>query len=56
MISKYGLQVFDKKTGSGRSVNEKLAQELNKPEIKNFKRMTVYGRFKDNIWVADLAE
>ena len=37
-ISKYG-----KKTGSGVSVNEQLAEEF-------------YAGFKDNIWVADLAE
>ena len=24
--------------------------------IKNFKRRKVYPRFKDNLWVADLAE
>ena len=29
---------FDKKTGLGASVNEKLAQELRKPVIKQFKR------------------
>ena len=31
-------KIFDKKTGSGASVNEQLAEELNKPVIKNFKR------------------
>ena len=44
---------FDKKTGSGVSVNEQLSQELHKPEIKKFKRIKVYG---DNIWAVDLAE
>ena len=47
---------FDKKTGSGVSVNEQLAEELYKPVIKKFKRRKVYARFKDNIWAADLAE
>ena len=48
---------FDKKkTGSGASVNEKLAEELHKPLIKNLKQKRVYARFKDNIWAADLAE
>ena len=47
---------FDKKTGSGISVNEQLAEELHKPVIKKFKRRKVYARFKDNIWAADLAE
>ena len=37
-------------------VNEKLAEELHKPVIKNFKRRKVYTRFKDYNWVADLAE
>ena len=45
-----------KKTGSGISINEQLAQELHKPVIKKFKRRNVYARFKDNIWAADLAE
>ena len=52
MIYKY----FDKKTWLGESTNEELAQELHKPVIKKFKRRKVYARFKDNIWVADLAE
>ena len=47
---------FDKKTGSGIIVNEQLAEELNKPVIKNFTRIKVYASFKDNIWAADLAE
>ena len=47
---------FDKKTGSGISVNEQLAKELHRPPIKKFKRRKVYARFKDNIWAADLAE
>ena len=46
---------FDKKTGSGASVNEGLAQELHKPKIKKFERWRVYARFKDNISTADLA-
>ena len=49
-------KVFDKKTGSGVSVNEQLAEKLDKPVIKIFKRRKVYARFKDNIWAADLAE
>ena len=47
---------FDKKTGLGASVNEKLAQELRKPVIKQFKRKKVYTRFIDNIWAADLSK
>ena len=45
---------FDKKTGSGLSVNEQLAEELHKPVIKKFKRSQVHARYKDNIWAADL--
>ena len=36
--------------------NERLAKELRKPIIKNFKKRKVYSAFKDNIWVADLAD
>ena len=36
--------------------NEKLAEELNKPIIRKFKKGTVYSRFKDNIWCGDLAD
>ena len=34
----------------------KLAKELQKPIIRNFKKRTVYLGFKDNIWGADLAD
>ena len=47
---------FDKKTGSGISVNQQQTKELHKPVIKKLKRRKVYARFKDNIWAADLAE
>ena len=47
---------FDRKTGSGVSVNRQLAEELHKPVIEKFKRRTVYARLKDNVWAADLAE
>ena len=33
-----------------------LAQELQKPVITKFKKRKIYVRFRDNIWVADLAE
>ena len=36
---------FDKKTGSGASVNEELAEELFEPVIMKFKRRKVYARF-----------
>ena len=38
------------------SVTGHLAEELHKIVIKKFERRKVYARFKDNIWVADLAE
>ena len=52
---------FDKKSnGSGGNIslefNEQFAEELHKPIIKNFKNVTVFSRFKDNIWGADLAD
>ena len=40
---------FDKKIGSGVSVNEVIAQELHKPVIKTFKWKKRYARFKDNM-------
>ena len=42
--------------GAKANVNEELAPELHKPEIKKLKRKKVYARFKDNIWATDLAE
>ena len=50
----YGF--YDKKIGSGMSVNEQVVEELQKTVIKNFKRRKVHARFKDNIWARDLAE
>ena len=56
-------KLFDKKSaGSGVNMhtnNERpldLAEELHKPIIRKFKKRTVYSRFKDNIWGADLAD
>ena len=51
---------FDKKTaGSGvKSIlqNEQLAEELHKPIIRKVKKRKVCSAFKDNFWVADLAD
>ena len=51
-------KIFNERTkGSGINnkgnllVNSQLAEELNKPIMKNFKRRKVYSSFKDNIWV-----
>ena len=49
-------KIFDQKTGPGMSVNEQLAEELHKPVTKYIKRRKFYAIFKDNIWVAYLAE
>ena len=54
---------FDEKSASGSDIanneikqNLKLAEELHKPIVRNFKKRTIYSRFKDNIWGADLAD
>ena len=47
-------------TGSGVNIevkhNDQLAEELDKPFIRNLKKRTVYSGFRDNIWGADLAD
>ena len=52
MVYKY----FQKKAGSGVSVNQQLVEESHQSLIKKFERINSYARFKDNIWAADLAE
>ena len=47
---------YGKKTGSGASIIEELAEESHTPVINRSKRRRVYTRFKDNIWAVDLAE
>ena len=53
---------FDKNSaGSGlvnnnNNQNIQLGKELHKPIIRNFKKRTIYSRFKNNIWGADLAD
>ena len=55
---------FDKKTkGNGVTLanksipqNEQLAAELHKPIIRKFNKRKIYSAFKDNIWIADLAD
>ena len=53
--------LFNKKSkGSGINMplqfNEQLAEELNKPIIRKFKKRKVCSGFKDNIWGADLTD
>ena len=43
-------------SGNGFPENKKLAEEIHKPIIKNFKRRKVYSSFKDNISGVDLAD
>ena len=38
------------------SENQKLAEELQKPIIRKFKKRKVYSSFKDNIQDSDLAD
>ena len=38
------------------SQNEQLAEDLQKPIIRKFKKSKVYSTFKHNIWGADLAD
>ena len=51
---------FDKKSvGNGVNThanNKKLAEELQKPIIRSFKKRTIYSGFSDNIWGAHLAD
>ena len=50
-----------KSAGSGVANNEikqnqQLAEDLHKPIISNFKKITVYSEFKYNTWGAELAD
>ena len=56
-------EFFDKKSKGCGVVNTKLtpqnqqlAEELHKPIIRKFEKRKVHAAFKDNIWVADLAD
>ena len=47
---------FNERSKGSRINNKQLAEELDEPIIKNFKRRKVYSRFKDNILGVDLAD
>ena len=50
---------FDKKSsryGITNEPNYQLANELQKPIIKKFKKRIVYSSFRDNIWKVDLGD
>ena len=61
-LASMAYNFFDKKSKESDVANNQikqnlqLANELRKPIIRNFKKRTVYSRFKDNIWGADLAD
>ena len=40
----------------GLESTKQLTEELHKPIIRNFKKRTVYSRFKDNIWLLNFAD
>ena len=46
---------FDKKSAGSDVNNEKIAEEIHKPIIRNFTKRKVYSGFRDNILGADLA-
>ena len=50
------ISFFDNKTELRASVNEVLAEELQKPVIKKFKGRNVYAMVKDNTQAADLVK
>ena len=52
-------KLFDKKSSGSGIANEpnyQLANELNKPIIKKFKKRKVSSSFRNNIWGVDLAD
>ena len=49
---------FDKKSkvsgvNMASEFNKQLAEKLHKPIIRKFKKITVYSRYRDNIWGVD---
>ena len=61
-FDKKSASLADKSTkGSDVSIklapqNQQLAEELQKPIIRKFKKRKIHAAFKDNIWDADLAD
>ena len=52
-------EFFDKKTSGGaiKSMsNQQLADKLQKPINKKFKKRKLYSSFKDNTWGVDLVD
>ena len=47
---------FNERTKGSGIENKQLAEELQKPIIRNFKKSKVYSSHKDNIWGVDLAD
>ena len=46
-----GSGIDNNNNNNNNKQNMQLAKELHKPIIRNFKKRTVYSRFKDIIWV-----
>ena len=55
----WSISFFDKKakgTGFKSMSNQRLANKLQKPVIRKFKKRKVFSSFKDNTWGVDLAD
>ena len=55
-VSSRGVPTLANKLTFNNETNPQLAGELHKPIIRNFKKVTVYSSFKDNICGAVLAD
>ena len=60
LVSMFYKSLDQKSKGSGVNIkvkhNEQLAEELNKPIIRNFKKRTVCAEFRDNVQGANLVD
>ena len=61
VLLQWSINFLIKKTSGGAIKNEimsnkALAEELNKPIIRKFKKQKVYSSFIDNIWGTGLAD
>ena len=58
-FDKTSASLTDESVAGGGVANEpnyQLANDLQKPIVRKFKKRKVYSGFKDNIWVVDLAD
>ena len=56
MVGKYDKKASGIGIKNENISNKELAEELHKPIIKNVKKRKVHWSFKDNTWVADVAD